>query len=160
MKITTKRSLTTPITILPFLATSLVSVNQEQHLGNVRRKGVRPRQSDDRSSCCPQGATTLVGPIAVVNIALPQMLHGQRRIVCVLRREQQVHRVRHQCIGVHRAAELLGQLDQPVQRQAVVLLGVKACRTGIAPLNHVPEHPGQAQPCAPRHRLVSTSYRH
>jgi hypothetical protein len=84
---TTKRGLTTLITSLPFLAMSLVRVNQEQHLGNVRRKGVRPRQSADRSSCCPPGATALVGPIAVVNLALPQMLHGQRHPVSALWRE-------------------------------------------------------------------------
>src|SRR5256885_643433 len=91
LPITTRRSFTTPIAILPFLATSLVSVNQEQHLGHVRRKSVRPRQSDDHSSCCPQGVTALVGPIAVVNIALPSKLHSQRRTVCALRRE---HRYR------------------------------------------------------------------
>ena len=123
--ITTKRGLTTPITILPFLATSLVSVNQEQHLGNVRRKGVRPRQSADRSSCCPQGATALVGPIAVVNIALPPRLHGQRRTVCALRREQhsahgsssaQRRAPRSRTVGTARSAGP-GRSGRPPRRQ-------------------------------------------
>ena len=65
-----------PITLLPFLALAVVRVNSEPHLGYVRQKGVRPRQRADHARGCPPGATALAGPIAVVNIALSQLLHG------------------------------------------------------------------------------------
>jgi hypothetical protein len=70
------------------------------------------------------------------------MLHQQRGTVAALGREQQMHVIGHQHVGMHRAAETAREFAQMGQVEAVVLFGEEAHRTIVAPLDDVPGDPG------------------
>jgi hypothetical protein len=54
------------------------------------------------------------------------MLHQQSGAIGALRREQQMHMVGHESVGMHRAFERIGQLAQMREVARVVVIGKEA----------------------------------
>jgi hypothetical protein len=59
--------------------------------------------------------------------------------------------VDHEHIGVHGAAEALGQLGEMIQIESLVFLGVESPRAVITALDDVPGDAGEAEACSAWH---------
>ena len=94
----------------------------------------------------PQRAAAPVGPVHVLDIALPQMLHQQRATVGPLRRQQQVNVIGHETVGVDHALELRGEDLQVREIEFVVGIGEEAGAAIVAALNDVDWHLGDGDP--------------
>jgi hypothetical protein len=53
----------------------------------------------------PHRATTPVRPVDILHVALPQVFHHQASAVLLLRRDQQMHMIGHQAVGVNVTAK-------------------------------------------------------
>jgi hypothetical protein len=80
----------------------------------------------------PERAAAAIAAVDVVRMGLRQMLHQQRAALRGRRRVQQMHVVRHQAIGVHRAVEALGEAPQMLQIEGVVRRFEEAGRAIVA----------------------------
>ncbi len=99
----------------------------------------------------PQRPAAPIGTIDVLHIALAQVLHQQRSAVGFLRREQQVHMVGHQHVGVDRAAELRCILGQTLQVKYVVFVGEEAGVAVVTALDQVQRNTGKRNARAAGH---------
>lgn len=102
-----------------------------------------------------EGAAALLGPVHVLHMALPRMLHQQSRAVGALRREQQMHVVGHEAIGVHRAFERGSQLAHMRKVARLVIAGNEAGAAVVAALDDVDRHLGHGDAGMTRHPRAS-----
>jgi len=73
----------------------------------------------------------------VLHIALTQVLHQQSAAINGLRRQQQMHVIGHEAVGMHRTAEAVGKLLQVVQIERVILFMEKTGAAIVAALDDV-----------------------
>ena len=105
----------------------------------------------------PQRTAAIVDAIDVLHVALSQVLHQQRGPIAPARREQQVHVVGHQDIGVDRAYVARRQLLQMVEIAAVVVIGKEAGAAIVPTLDDVQWGAGNAQASATGHDVCRSS---
>jgi hypothetical protein len=99
----------------------------------------------------PQRAAAPAGPVHVLDMALPRMLHQPRAATGPLQRQQQVHVIGHETGGVDRARELRGPGLKVCEIKFVVGIGEEAGAAIVAALNYVDWHLGDGDPRAVGH---------
>jgi len=99
----------------------------------------------------PQGAGTGVGPVDVLNIALPQRLHQLPGATGRRRRQQQMDMVGHQHIGVDTALRLRRVLAQPAEITTGIVIGLEAGLAIVAALDEVQRDFSERESRAARH---------
>src|SRR5574343_998348 len=105
-------------------------------------------------SSLPQRARTAISSIHILHIALPQSLHQHPHSITGSRRQQQMHMISHQHIGVDQAARLAGIFLQPIKIEAIILVGDEASLSVIATLDDVQGNIGESYAGAARHTLA------
>jgi hypothetical protein len=81
----------------------------------------------------------------VLDMALPRLLHQPRAATGPLRRQQQVHVIGLDTVGVNRARELRGQGLKVCEIEFVVGIGEEGAAI-VAALNDVDRHLGDGDP--------------
>jgi hypothetical protein len=87
----------------------------------------------------------------MLRIALAQALHHRLDASLARRRNQEMHVVRHQTVGVHSAAKSFRQLAQVKEIQDAVVVRLEANAAVGATLDHVRSHIGEEQAKLPGH---------
>ena len=120
---------------------------------SVTGKDVRLAVRETRTiATFPQCTASLVAPIDILHIPLPEMLHEQTGTLAPLRSEQQMDVVGHEHVGVHRARELRREFAEHSEVTPVVFLGVKTRNTVVAALNDVPGNARDTQSRSAGHK--------
>lgn len=89
-----------------------------------------------------------------MHIALAQQLHQAPGGIRLMRRQQQMHMIRHQDVGMNRASGALRALLQLVEVISVVDIRKEAGLAVVAALDDVQGNVGEGDACAARHRLT------
>ena len=99
----------------------------------------------------PQRTTTPVRSIDVLHITPPKILHHQCGTVGSSWRNQQMHMIGHQHIGMYFTTVFISLILQRFQIAVIVFFRIKARAAIVAALNDVPCNPSHSQPCPPWH---------
>ena len=79
----------------------------------------------------------MIGPVDILDIALPEPFHQDACAISVFRGEQEVDMVCHQDIGMHSTACAFGIFLQPIKIQEIVLISKETGLAVIAALDDV-----------------------
>lgn len=107
----------------------------------------------------PEGASPLVGTVDVLRIAPPQRHYQLGHRSRLARRQQQVHMIGHEHIGMQRTASFTQRLAKPVEIGFVIVFAEEAGLAIMAALHDVQRHTIQMNTCSTGHaQIVAEEY--